>query len=549
MSSRARTDWLLLAGFCAFLFFFGLNYFGFIGADEPRYAQVAREMLARHDWITPILGGKPWLEKPPLFYWQSMIVFSVAGVHDWAARLPSAFDATLMVIAVYWFFRRLRPGFELDAALITASCAAVVGFARAASTDMPLAATFTITLLAWYAWHEIGRNLYLLVSYAFLAFAMLAKGPVAPFLALLIVGIFALAKGDARILLRSFWIPGLVLFFVLALPWFFAVQLRNPEFLRVFILQHNLERFGTNLYHHSQPFWYYLPVTILAMVPWVVFVIAAVAELVRSWWSKGASLLQSADALNVFLLIWLAIPVIFFSLSQSKLPGYILPAIPAGAMMLAEYIRRHVVDDEEPPAWLLVLHSTLAALPLIPALMLWYIVLQHRFPWGTGTFIACSAALIVAVAMAITLLRPSGLRLLRFVTLIPVVLSVAAILKIGAPALDMALSARPLALEISQMETKPLPMAVFKVRREVEYGLAFYRNQVLSHYDLGQIPPVEHLLVAPEGSEEQVKKLVADRRVSHLGAFTPQHIDYFWVSAAGTMPGMQMPGMQMPGMH
>lgn len=549
MSSRARTDWLLLAGFCAFLFFFGLNYFGLIGADEPRYAQVAREMLARHDWITPILGGKPWLEKPPLFYWQSMIVFSVAGVHDWAARLPSAFDATLMVIAVYWFFRRLRPGFELDAALITASCAAVVGFARAASTDMPLAATFTITLLAWYAWHEIGRNLYLLVSYAFLAFAMLAKGPVAPFLALLIVGIFALAKGDARILLRSFWIPGLVLFFVLALPWFFAVQLRNPEFLRVFILQHNLERFGTNLYHHSQPFWYYLPVTILAMVPWVVFVIAAVAELVRSWWSKGASLLQSADALNVFLLIWLAIPVIFFSLSQSKLPGYILPAIPAGAMMLAEYIRRHVVDDEEPPAWLLVLHSTLAALPLIPALMLWYIVLQHRFPWGTGTFIACSAALIVAVAMAITLLRPSGLRLLRFVTLIPVVLSVAAILKIGAPALDMALSARPLALEISQMETKPLPMAVFKVRREVEYGLAFYRNQVLSHYDLGQIPPVEHLLVAPEGSEEQVKKLVADRRVSHLGAFTPQHIDYFWVSAAGTMPGMQMPGMQMPGMH
>ncbi|HZQ22267.1 MAG TPA: glycosyltransferase family 39 protein [Terriglobales bacterium] len=549
MSSRARTDWLLLAGFCAFLFFFGLNYFGFIGADEPRYAQVAREMLARHDWITPILGGKPWLEKPPLFYWQSMIVFSVAGVHDWAARLPSAFDATLMVIAVYWFFCRLRPGFELDAALITASCAAVVGFARAASTDMPLAATFTITLLAWYAWHEIGRNLYLLVSYAFLAFAMLAKGPVAPFLALLIVGIFALAKGDARILLRSFWIPGLVLFFVLALPWFFAVQLRNPEFLRVFILQHNLERFGTNLYHHSQPFWYYLPVTILAMVPWVVFVIAAVAELVRSWWSKGASLLQSADALNVFLLIWLAIPVIFFSLSQSKLPGYILPAIPAGAMMLAEYIRRHVVDDEEPPAWLLVLHSTLAALPLIPALMLWYIVLQHRFPWGTGTFIACSAALIVAVAMAITLLRPSGLRLLRFVTLIPVVLSVAAILKIGAPALDMALSARPLALEISQMETKPLPMAVFKVRREVEYGLAFYRNQVLSHYDLGQIPPVEHLLVAPEGSEEQVKKLVADRRVSHLGAFTPQHIDYFWVSAAGTMPGMQMPGMQMPGMH
>src|SRR6195256_4033418 len=145
---RYATDWLLLAGFCAFLFFFGLGYFGLIGPDEPRYAQVAREMLARHDWITPTLGGKPWLEKPALYYWQAMLAYSLFGVSDWAARLPSAVDATLMVVAIYLFLRRFRPGFQLDGALMAASASGVIGFARAASMDMPLAAAFTIAILA-----------------------------------------------------------------------------------------------------------------------------------------------------------------------------------------------------------------------------------------------------------------------------------------------------------------------------------------------------------------------------------------------------------------
>ena len=140
---RPRTDWLLLAGFCGFLFFYGLAYFGLVGADEPRYAQVAREMLARHDWITPTLGGKPWLEKPPLYYWQAMLAYRLFGVSDWAARLPSAVDATLMVIAIYLFFRRFRPGSQLDAALMTVSAAGIIGFARAASMDMALAASFS----------------------------------------------------------------------------------------------------------------------------------------------------------------------------------------------------------------------------------------------------------------------------------------------------------------------------------------------------------------------------------------------------------------------
>ena len=113
---QSRTDLLLLVAFCGFLFFYGLGAFGLVGADEPRYAQVAREMLDRSDWVTPTLQGKPWLEKPVLYYWEAMLSFRVAGVTDWAARLPGAVDAALLIAAIYFFLRRFRPGSELDGA-------------------------------------------------------------------------------------------------------------------------------------------------------------------------------------------------------------------------------------------------------------------------------------------------------------------------------------------------------------------------------------------------------------------------------------------------
>src|SRR5215467_1408658 len=197
MTNRTRTDVLLLAGFCVFLFFYGLGQFGLIGADEPRYAQVARERLDRHDWITPSLGGHPWLEKPPLYYWQAMLAYAALGVSDVAARVPGAVDATLLVLAVYLFFRRFRKGVEVDAALITASCAGVIGFAHAASMDMALAATFSIAMLAWWAWRESLNDkvnrVYLALFYIFMALGMLAKGPVAPFLAGAVIVLYALA--------------------------------------------------------------------------------------------------------------------------------------------------------------------------------------------------------------------------------------------------------------------------------------------------------------------------------------------------------------------
>jgi 4-amino-4-deoxy-L-arabinose transferase-like glycosyltransferase len=528
--SRTSTDWLLLAGFCGFLFFFGLAYFGLIGADEPRYAQVSREMLARHDWITPTLGGKPWLEKPPLYYWQAILAYSIFGVSDWAARLPSAVDATLMVAAIYLFLKRFRPGFQLDGALMTASAAGVVGFARAASTDMPLAAMFTIALLAWYAWYESESRRYLALFYCFLALGMLAKGPVAPLLAAVIVVTFAAANSDYGLLRRTLWVPGVVLFLVVTLPWHIAVQAKNPEFFRVFILQHNFARFGTNRYHHTEPFWYYVPVVLLGLIPWTVFVVASLAESVRVWWTERQQMLKSEDALNAFLVIWLLVPVVFFSLSQSKLPGYIVPALPAGTLLLAEYVRRRVPDGGSPSAFLIVLHSIVAAAPIVPAVMIQYIILQHRFPWDKVGAIRFAIAAGLAIGIAVTLRTRLGLGALRFVTLVPVLLAVWALLG-GAPALDGALSARPLANEIGRLENKPFPLAVSGVSRETEYGLAFYRDQIIDRYESGQVPSGEHLVVAPEGSQTAIARQVAGRRVSYLGSFASQGLDYYWVSA------------------
>ena len=537
MTARTRTDFLLLAGFCAFLFFYGLGAFGLIGADEPRYAQVAREMLDRHDWITPTLGGRPWLEKPPLYYWQAMLAYIIFGVSDVAARIPSALDATPLVLAVYFFFRKFRRGVEGDAALINVSCAGMIGYARAASMDMPLAAAFTMAMLAWWAWREKERRAYLAAFYVCLALGMLAKGPVAPFLAILILLIFAAACGAWRVVLRTLWMPGIFLFCLIALPWYIAVQIQNPQFFREFILEHNLARFSTGLYHHPEPSWYYLPVTALALVPWIVFVTAAGVESHRAWWVERKTLRNEPDLklqFRIFACCWLIVPVMFFSISQSKLPGYILPAIPAGAVLVADYLLHHFEHEQAVSRWPTVLHAVVASAPIVPALLVGYIVMKNKLPGGRPLLFALAVAFVVCIGIALTLVSRLRLRMLRFVTLIPVVLAVAAVLKMGTAAIDEKLSARPLAIELAGVETHKLPLAVCGVPREMEYGLAFYRNQIIARYESGEVPSTEHLLVASTAWMDNVAKLTQGRRVTFLGHYARQSADYYWVSSAGS---------------
>ncbi len=527
--SRTATDIAVLGGCCGFLFFFGLSYFGLIGADEPRYAQVAREMLARHDWITPTLGGKPWLEKPPLYYWQAIIAYRIFGVSDWAARLPSAFDATLMVVAVYVFLRRLRPGFQLDGALIAASSAAVIGFGRAASTDMPLAAMFTIAMLAWYAWYEDRLKVCLAIAYFFLGLAVLAKGPVALLLTAFTIVLFAAMKREWRILNSTLWLPGIAILFATILPWYIAVQVKNPDFFSEFIWKQNFARFGTNLYHHPEPFWYFIPVALIALLPWTVFAFLAIFKTATSWWRTAAGRADDCT-LSLYLLIWLIVPILFFSISRSKLPGYIVPAVPAGVLLVAEYIRTQLSEKKSPHLWQIGVHAIMVGSLVVPGLMIQYILLEHRIPWTKA-----GTPLIVALVCAIAItffVRLSGLRVLRLATLIPVLLIVGLVLRAGSSTIDAALSARPIANEILRVEPAlgSAQVAVFEAPRETEYGLNFYLNRQISRYELHEIPSAAHVVVAPIGSQSVVAASVPDRRVSYLGSFTLQRLDYFWIS-------------------
>jgi 4-amino-4-deoxy-L-arabinose transferase-like glycosyltransferase len=342
--------------------------------------------------------------------------------------------------------------------------------------------------------------------------------------------------GEPRLILRTLWIPGILLFCAIGLPWYVAVQMRNPVFFHEFILEHNLARFSSNVYHHPEPFWYYLPVAALAVLPWTAFAIVALVESLRVWWAEKRSAASDLELqFSIFAVAWLVVPIVFFSLSQSKLPGYILPAIPAAAILLGDYLFRHSEKASALPNWLVVLHALLASAPIVPAVLIAYAVTQHRLPGGRPLFIAIAIAVVLCLAIAVTLVRGS-LRMLRFVTLVPVVLTVAAVLKLGTTAMDLELSARPLAMELAGVETERLPLAVYGVQRELEYGLAFYRNQAVQHYESGKMPDGEHLLVAPTTWMHNVAKETAGRHVTLLGHYAPQSVDYYYVAAAGSKP-------------
>jgi 4-amino-4-deoxy-L-arabinose transferase-like glycosyltransferase len=582
--NRVR-EFLLLSGLCGFFFFFRLSGIGLLGPDEPRYAQVAREMLARHDWVTPVLYGHNWLEKPILLYWGEMLSYSVFGVCDWAARVPSAVAATLLVFGTFLAVRRIRREARLDAALAVASSVLVLGFARAAATDMLLTAPFCLSLLAWYCWYrdnpsnspdgQCASRTWLALFYALNALAMLAKGPVAPALAAFILIAFCAVQRNPRALLRTLDPIGLAVFFAVAAPWYVLVQLRTPEFFHVFFLEHNLARFGSNLYRHKQPFWYYVPVALVATIPWTVWLIHGLADawgalrsqlqLKSSSSTPGVALklnIVKAEALavvesvngseadpaapdysfEIFLFLWALIPIAFFSISHSKLPGYILPAIPPLLILAAVVVHRRAARDE-PPRWpAIAVHALLlagigAALCVAPRL-------AFKLPASAASMmIAAFAGTAIFLIVSLPLLT-AGWRMLHFVTLLPLILAVGFLLRGLAPVLDATQSSRPIA-ELLQQIDQPgrLPLATFSVNRNTSFGLAFYLDRRVAPYEGLEISPAvyelpaavpasAHILVTREGSLSALRLLLPDRSLRFLGSYRPQHIEIYEISPA-----------------
>jgi len=546
----------LVLGVCYFFFFFGLGAFGLVGADEPRYAQIAREMFARHDWIVPTFNGHPWLEKPVLLYWKMMGSYTLLGVSDWAARVPAAVHATALVVAAFFFMRRFRFASELDTAMITASSAGMIAFGRGASTDMLLTAPFAMAMLSWWTWRQSGKKLWLLFFYALLAAGALAKGPVAQALAVLIVGICAALRRDGKIFLSSLSIPGFLLFFAITLPWYLLVQQRVPQFFRVFFLEHNLERFGTNLYQHSQPFWYYIPVFLLATVPWTVFTLPALVDAGRAIIARLRSVSEPSsqaaedDGLSSFLFVWMLVPIVFFSISRSKLPGYILPSIPAAALLTADYLHRARAVSRPKVA----LHALVCAVLLVLALMAPFFMLRVPPPSFIGYGMVVTGGVIAFMVML--MVRREGIRVLHFVTLVPTILAVAFLLRPAATVIDRAASARSVQARLQELGHGAGPLAVFHVRREVAYGLDFYRNQEVIYYEADgpadmshEMPPVEHIL-AVQYRERAVEKLerekqevldkiagkIGRRSFASVGDFPPQHLEFFLVGPLKEAP-------------
>jgi 4-amino-4-deoxy-L-arabinose transferase-like glycosyltransferase len=501
---------------------------GLVGADEPRYAQIAHEMLNRFDsahtlrdrlsaCVTPYLYGRPWLEKPALYYWRAMFLFQDFGVHDWSARLPSTTFAFIMVGLIYLHMRRFRPGGHVDAALITVACAAIIAFSRGASTDMQMAAPLSIGLLGWYAWYETGSKFWLYDIYFFTGLATLAKGPVAPFLASLIIVAFALLRREWVIIRRSFWWPGILLYFAMVLPWFVAVQHQNPTFFREFFLEHNLERFATDRYQHSQPFWYYLMVVILGMMPWTVIAIRALVDGIQTsvaeWRLRHSTtgtpkVNRPGDAFPEFLVLWAAIPIFFFSFSKSKLPGYILPSIPPIAILTGDFLFRRRKTGLN--RWILLGHGVLCGITTMTVFLLpWFVAHGKTMPPSNALGAAVLAGL-GAILLILIVTKGFGLAKLRIATCSVLVLLLLFLYGVGPffgipqvsaskhviHLLDRAYSARPLAAKLDAIAPENETVAVFRVRRDVEYGLSFYRNREVVNYEQAGVPDEQHLLVA-----------------------------------------------------
>jgi hypothetical protein len=343
---------------------------------------------------------------------------------------------------------------------------------------------------------------------------------------------FIASRSDWRAIARTLWIPGIILYLAVMLPWYLAVQLRNPEFFRVFILEHNLARFSQDVYHHRQPFWFYLPVFLLATMPWTFIFIAAVVERVGLIWSKGKqAFARPEDSWPTFLLIWMLVPILFFSASQSKLPGYILPAVPAGALLAAEYIaaRRRGKDVPKFSFVLAAAHGILCGALVFVAFSAASILTSHHLLLRTQTYVALAIGLVAALVIGIGLLSSAGLRLMSRVTTFVVAVSVFMVIRFAAPVVDATQSARPIAESIWSFSHEPVPIAVYHVNRVQEYGLEFYLNRPAAKYEDGNVPAAEHVVVAAQGTQSQVAQLVPGRRVSYLTSVPDQKLDLFWV--------------------
>jgi 4-amino-4-deoxy-L-arabinose transferase-like glycosyltransferase len=361
-STLAKRGWQILFFSIAAFYLSGLGTLPLVGPDEPRYAEVAREMFARHDLITPTLGGLPWFEKPPLLYWLMIACYRVLGVNEYAARLGPAICGLLTAAFVHWIGKTIentatagenesrRDGLGRVSALVWLSSLGAIVFSRGASFDVVVTMTITGALACFFVWQvkTPGRDagepqagmpalrLLLVGFYFFVGLSLLAKGLIGIVIPAGVIGSYFLLHREwpSRKLLKSLLWGGPLAIGVAAV-WFGPMLARHGwKFIDQFIIQHHFARFVSNKYHHPAPFYFYLVVLIALCLPWTTFLGASFFSSRRWLWKSQVPL----DRFKVFTLCWLVVPVLFFSFSESKLTAYILPALPAAVLLIGERV-------------------------------------------------------------------------------------------------------------------------------------------------------------------------------------------------------------------
>ncbi len=360
----------MLLALCSVVFFYGLGNLPFIGPDEPRYAEVAREMYVSDDWITTRLGGIKWFEKPALTYWLSAMGFGLFGENEFGARFFIAVFATLGVFLIFCFGKRIRSarfGYLSAAALTT--CGLWPGFARGATFDLPLSVAMALALVGFFVWEQReepqGRNRFWWLMCFALGLAVLAKGLVGLVLPAAIIGVYLLLTRRLMIVFKpKLLFVGSIIFLATAATWYAPmIAINGREFINEFFIAHHFQRYLSNKYKHPQPFYFFFVVALAGSFPWTFYLASNAWQSLRSWRET------IEDRLRLFLWAWTLVTILFFSFSGSKLPGYVLPIFPAVALLIGLELEKFwQTGDDKRMRWLAILTALLILITGVAAI-------------------------------------------------------------------------------------------------------------------------------------------------------------------------------------
>ena len=369
-ASVRALPWLF---FCAVVvaLFYQLGAAALFEPDEGRNAEKAREILVLRDWVTPHENFHAVLDKPMFFYWLIAIVYKFFGVSEWAARLPSAL-AALGTIALVYRFGQIHRGTwtALWSALILVTSVEFFALARIVIFDMTLTFFMTAALCAFYqaihAEDTKRRRLGCVAMYVALAAATLIKGLIGVVIPGMVIFSYLLLTRQWAVLKRIDLIPGILLFLALVLPWYLEAEKHNPGYLRYYFWEEHFGRFMTDELDRGEPWYYFIGVGFIGFLPWTLLLPLAA----KAAWKSVR--MEKSDDQTVYLCLWAIIPFVFFSVSKSKLPHYILPIFPALAMLTAIALVR--VYQDAPAKLQLALART------------WWILLALAFFFLAGWF-------------------------------------------------------------------------------------------------------------------------------------------------------------------